>query len=188
MITSKEEYKYYVAADLKANNYKTWKFRYRFLPGYSLIHAHKLLREVEYLQNCGKGIISKFLLRYKRIRFQQVTIKLGLTIHPNVFGPGLSIAHFGSVVTNANTIIGKNCRIHSGTNIGEGGGKTPIIGDNVYIGPGAKIFGGITIGDNVAIGANAVVNKDVPSNVTVGGIPAKIISNKGSQNLVKENA
>lgn len=51
----------------------------------------------------------------------------------------------------------------------------------MYIGPGAKLFGKIHIGDNVAIGANAVVNKDVPSNVTVAGVPAKIISNKGSK-------
>ena len=61
--------------------------------------------------------------------------------------------------------------------------NAPTFGNNVYIGPGAKIFGKITIGDNVAIGANAVVNKDVPSNVTVGGIPARIISNKGSNGL-----
>jgi serine O-acetyltransferase len=61
----------------------------------------------------------------------------------------------------------------------------PTIGDNVYIGPGAKIFGKITIGNNVAIGANAVVNSDVPSICTFGGIPAKKISNKGSDGLIQ---
>jgi len=59
-----------------------------------------------------------------------------------------------------------------------------MIGDNVYIGPGAKIFGAITIGDGVAIGANAVVHHDVSSGVTVGGVPARVISKKGSQGLV----
>ena len=60
------------------------------------------------------------------------------------------------------------------------------IGNNVYIGPGAKIIGKIDIGDGVVIGANAVVNKDVPSGVTVGGIPAKVISNNNSDNhLIK---
>jgi serine O-acetyltransferase len=111
--------------------------------------------------------------------------KLGLSIPLNVCGKGLSIAHTGSVIINPYAKIGDYCRIHSDVNIGTAAGflsKAPIIGHCVYIGPGAKIFGDITIGDNVAIGANAVVNKNVPSSVTVAGIPAKVISNKGSIN------
>jgi serine O-acetyltransferase len=69
-------------------------------------------------------------------------------------------------------------------NIGEANDGAPMIGDNVYIGPGAKIFGAITIGDGVAIGANAVVHRDVSPGVTVGGVPARVISEKGSQGLV----
>jgi len=53
----------------------------------------------------------------------------------------------------------------------------------VYIGPGAKIFGAITIGDGAAIGANAVVHRDVSPGVTVGGVPARVISDKGSRDL-----
>lgn len=60
-------------------------------------------------------------------------------------------------MVNKATEIGKNCRIHVGVNIGNQNG-TPVIGDNVYIGPGVKMFGPITIGNNVTIGANAVVN------------------------------
>ncbi|AXY02862.1 hypothetical protein D1115_17910 [Vibrio alfacsensis] len=82
-------------------------------------------------------------------------------------------------------MIGKNCNISQGVTIGKinQGNKigAPIIGNNVYIAPGAKIIGGIHIGDNVAIGANAVVVTDVPDNVTVGGIPAKIISKMDHQ-------
>jgi len=51
----------------------------------------------------------------------------------------------------------------------------PVIGDNVHISHGAVIFGGITIGNNVVIGANAVVNKPVPENAIVAGVPAKIL-------------
>lgn len=62
-------------------------------------------------------------------------------------------------------------------NIGEDiNGKAPVIGNNVWIGPGAKLFGDITIGDNVMIGANSVVTKSFPDNVRIAGIPAKIIS------------
>lgn len=62
----------------------------------------------------------------------------------------------------------------------------PRLGDNVYIGPGAKIFGPIEIGDNVAIGANAVVNKSFPDSVTIAGVPAKIISYHDSSIYIKK--
>jgi serine acetyltransferase len=109
---------------------------------------------------------------------------LNFSIPPNAFGPGLSIAHYGTIVVNSNARIGANCRIHVCVNIGadaRDGTKAPHIGDNCYIGPGAKIFGAIKIGNHVAIGANAVVNKSfVENNVSLGGIPAKVISETGT--------
>lgn len=86
---------------------------------------------------------------------------LGYTIPLNVFGPGLSIAHRGTIVVSRWARIGENCRIHACVNIRTAAGyadKAPWTGDSVYIGPGAKIFGDIRIGDGVAIGVNAVVN------------------------------
>jgi serine O-acetyltransferase len=115
-------------------------------------------------------------------------MRLGFSIPINVFGPGLSIAHRGTIVVNAGTRIGANCRLHVCVNIGAGagsGGKAPTLGDNCYIAPGAKIFGDVVIGPNTAIGANAVVNKSFPQGgVTIGGVPAKVISNKSSQGLM----
>lgn len=69
--------------------------------------------------------------------------------------------------------------MHPSTSIGDYDGA-PHIGNNVYIAPGAKIFGNISIGNNVAIGANAVVNKSFGDNVTLGDIPATVISDKSS--------
>jgi serine O-acetyltransferase len=73
-------------------------------------------------------------------------------------------------------------------NIGTEAGKAdaaPTIGDNCYLGPGAKIFGPITIGPSTVVGANAVVNKSFPEgNQTLGGIPAKKISDKSSDGLL----
>lgn len=105
--------------------------------------------------------------------------RLGFSISGNCFGPGLRINHHGCLVVNANAKIGKWCDIHQGVNIGENGcfqdgsfiTQVPVLGDFVFIGPGAKIFGGCVIGDNVQIGANAVVNKDVHANCVVCGIP-----------------
>jgi len=88
--------------------------------------------------------------------------------------------------------IGSNCRIHTGVNIGTNAGTSsaaPVLGDNCYIGPGAKLFGAITIGDSTVIGANAVVNRDFPEGgVTLGGVPAKVISAKSSDGLLIRGA
>ncbi|SFN46597.1 serine O-acetyltransferase [Bizionia echini] len=93
-------------------------------------------------------------------------------------GKGSKFGYGGiGVVIHKRTVIGENCSI--GTNITIGGKhphyEVPVIGNNVYIATGAKVLGPIKIGDNVIIGANAVVLKDIPSNAVVAGIPAKII-------------
>ena len=106
----------------------------------------------------------------------------------NVFGPGLSIAHRGTIVVMGSTKVGTNCRIHTCVNIVVKAGTlslAPQIGDNVYIGPGAKLFGDIKIADSIAIGANAVVNKSfLEPGITIAGVPAKKISDKGSERLL----
>ncbi len=86
-------------------------------------------------------------------------------------GPGLYVAHFGGIIVSPYAVIGKNLDISQGVTIGiSGEGEkrgVPTIGDNVYIGPGAKLFGKITIGNNVKIGANAVIHRDIPDNAIV---------------------
>ena len=169
----------YVTADLAAH-YQT-RYRWWFRVTRPLIHFQLTLRKAEYYENCRKNIPGRIYLTFLKLRLMKLSTNLGFTIPRHVFGPGLSLAHWGSIVVHPDVRVGKNCRIHSAVNIGIFKGKCPIIGDNVYI---AKLFGGITIGNNVTIGANAVVNKDVPSNVTVGGIPAKIISENDSAELI----
>lgn len=94
-------------------------------------------------------------------------------------GKGTRLGYGGiGVVIHSKSKIGKNCSINQQVTIGGGNSKyegVPIIGDNVYIAKGAIVYGGITIGNNVTIGANAVVNKPVPDNAIVAGIPAKIL-------------
>lgn len=99
-----------------------------------------------------------------------------ISIPLNVFGPGLSLPHRGNIIVNSHTHIGENCRIHVGVNIGAHHDKAPRIGNNVYIGPGAIIFGDIEIADNCSIGVNATVNKSViEPNCVVAGTPAKVL-------------
>lgn len=103
-------------------------------------------------------------------------------------GKGLYLQHYGPIFLGAKK-IGENCNIGNSTMIGFGRLKgkpgNPEIGNRVFIGPGAKIFGPVKIGNDVAIGANAVVTEDVPDRALVGGIPARIINFHGSFAYIK---
>lgn len=138
----------------------------------------KFLRKTEYYYN-SKCILHKLLFIYYYFLHKKMSLKTGITIPKNVFDKGLFLPHFGSIVVNANCKIGKNCMIQNNVNIGTNGGSSiaPKIGNNVYIGPGAVIFGEITIADNCYIGANAVVNKSFlePYSVIVG-VPARVVN------------
>ena len=107
--------------------------------------------------------------------------KYGCEISPHaMIGEGFLIHHSIGIVIGHEVIIGRNCEIFQNVTIGSNRKEKnnrymPIIGDNVSIGTGAVIVGSILIGDNVIIGANSYVDKDVPSNVVVVGAPAKII-------------
>ncbi len=95
-------------------------------------------------------------------------------------GPGLFIQHgrsSGMIVQS----MGANCWINQHVSIGyrRQNERPPLIGDNVHISAGAKIYGEITVGDNVIVGANAVIIKDVPSNCTVVGVPGRIVKRNG---------
>lgn len=102
-------------------------------------------------------------------------------------GPGLLLFHISGIVL-APLKIGKNATISQCTTIGmtisEGVKQYPIIGDNVYLAPGSKVIGGVSIGNNVAIGSNCVVNKSIPENAVVVGIPARIVSFKGARDYI----
>jgi serine O-acetyltransferase len=89
------------------------------------------------------------------------------------FGPGFVLIHPIGIVINSSARGGRNVWVESGVVIGDNRGKSPVIGDDVFIGSGAKIIGGVQIGSGARVGANAVVLHDVPAGVTVVGIPAR---------------
>ena len=183
MINSKVEYNYYLKQDSLA--LRCEKRKRPNLLGDEIWKFQRVLRWLEYYSNFSKLKKIIFLPKYclKKIKFKRLSIKLGFSIPLNVFGAGLSIAHYGTIVVNPNARIGKNCRIHEGVNIGatNGDSAAPQIGNNVFIGTGAKIIGNIKIADDVAIGANAVVVKSIlESGCTYAGVPAKKVSNNNS--------
>ena len=106
--------------------------------------------------------------------------KTGIEIHPGAtIGKRLFIDHGTGVVIGETAIVGNDVTLFHGVTLGgtgkEKGKRHPTVGNNVFIGSGAKILGNIVVGNNVKIGANAVILKDVPSNVTIVGVPGKIV-------------
>ena len=100
-------------------------------------------------------------------------MRYGIDIPPSTqVGPGLYINHPGGIVVNSGSVIGANCNLSHEVTLGQAnrGARAglPVVGDGVYIGPGAKIVGAVRVGDDVAIGANAVVTSDVPDHAVVG--------------------
>lgn len=130
----------------------------------------KTLRFLEYYTNTNNRW-GQMLYSY---RLRKLGYKTGFQIPPNVCGPGITIYHYGAIIINDKTRIGRNVVLYPGVLIGHKvpGQSAPIIGNNVFIGSGAKIIGNVHIGDNVVIAPNAVVVKDVTSNTKVGGVPA----------------
>lgn len=147
----------------------------------------RLLRRVEYLHNTATagGFLKGVLRKYWSYRLHRQSVRCGFEIPLNTFGPGLSIAHRGTIIVHPDARIGSNCRIHVDVVIGTRPGPppepVPRIGDNVYIGPGAKIFGDVVLGDNLVVGANAVVNRGFPEgHITIAGVPAQKVSDTPS--------
>jgi serine O-acetyltransferase len=188
MITSKKELKEYLQEDALANGRSTTKVH---ILGDSIWRNIVCMRKKEYYKSL-KGlhlvlnIPGMVMNRYLQ---SKLSIRCGFTLPIGVFDKGLSIAHKGTIIVNANTKVGKNCRIHEGVTIGttNGSNVAPVIGNNVFIATGAKIIGDIYIADDVAIGANAVVVKSIMEpGTTWGGVPARKISNNNSHsNLSK---
>lgn len=167
-----------VATDLDHASLKARLFDRRF-------KFYRSLRRTEYYTNCRSDFFGRMFGKLLRFRHDRLCDKYQWTVPINVFGPGLALVHIGTIVVSGDAKVGENCRIHACVNIGRApskeGAGAPTLGDNVYIGPGAKLYGKIVIGSNTAIGANAVVNSSFPEgNCSLGGIPAHVISNKGS--------
>ncbi|HWA01670.1 MAG TPA: hypothetical protein VG841_15285 [Caulobacterales bacterium] len=115
--------------------------------------------------------------------------KFGISIPEHAaIGPGLFISHGGGIVVNGDAVLGANINLSHNVTIGQAnrGAKrgSPVIGDHVFIAPGAAVIGHVHIGDQCAIGANAVVTKDAPPSSVLAGVPAKIVSESGSDGYV----
>jgi serine O-acetyltransferase len=182
------EYRYLVLSDLYriTGNVKTTALIKHVMIGESFKYIF-WMRTCSYVRT--RPLLKYTIYPIARILNQRLTYKLGISIPSYTqIGSGFYIGHFGGIVINGKSIIGNNCNISQGVTLGEANrGKNkgwPKLGNNIYIGPGAKVVGAVTIGNNVAIGANCVVTKDIPDNSVVVGIPGRVISQEGSLGYV----
>lgn len=187
MISTKDDYKQFLLAEQGSSHF--WKnyFRTIFRPTNRFL---LFLRTCEYLSNTKSGFFWRMIYIFIKYRKYETGIRLGFSIPENVAGKGLQLPHYGTIVINANARLGEHCRVHACVNIGASGGgkKAPKIGNQVYIGPGAKIYGDIEIADRIAIAANAAVSKSFHnSECVIGGVPAKEIGTIDIEDLIKTN-
>lgn len=187
MIQSKQDLKEYLQADKIALGRKSKR------PAFSdLIWKFQIsLRKNEYYKNCKKGGVYIPIKMYHSLRLWLLSLLCGFEIPLNCIGKGLSIAHKGPIIINGGARIGENLRIHVGVNIGTAPGCSnvaPKLGNNIYIGPGVKMYGRIEIASGIIIGANAVVTKSfLEENICIAGVPARKISEQGRFEIEERN-
>ncbi len=142
-------------------------------PSRSLLASIRLYQRHSGSRNPLRILVRKYAVL--RHMFWSVITGADIPINSQI-GGGLLLPHPNGVVINPAARIGPNCLIFQQVTIGtRGGSMAPIIGGHVDIGAGAKILGGVRLGDHARIGANAVVLADIPAGKTAIGIPAVIV-------------
>jgi serine O-acetyltransferase len=148
------------------------------------------LRLCSFLRGRRPALLMLPLYVLARLALRHYSYKFGIFIFPETpIGPGLYIGHCGDIHFNRAARVGRNCNLSQGVTLGQANrGKNqgaPLVGDGVYIGPGAKLIGAVRVGNDVAIGANCVVTKDLPDHAVAVGVPGRVISLAGAAGYVE---
>jgi serine O-acetyltransferase len=135
------------------------------------------------MQWAGRWRLSPLEMLFNRIN----TIVCGCVIGRGAeFGPGFVLIHSLGVVINGSVRGGAGVKIEHQVTIGADRRQSPVIGNDVFIGAGAKVIGAVKVGDGARIGANAVVVHDVPAYSTVVGIPARVVRQRSQIEFAPE--
>lgn len=185
MITSKKDLKEYIKADISVQEMKhPFLAKISFGETPYIIHYLIILRHLEYYLNKNKkNFLDKILYIYYNLHHRKHCLKYNMFISPNVAGEGLKIVHPGFRRIDSQVKLGANCTVLPMVLFGKkkeipDSDNLILVGDNCYFSTGCTILGPCKIGNNVTVGAGAVVTKDIPDNAVVAGVPAKIIKYK----------
>lgn len=181
MITSKQELRFYIQADMMMNRGKfRWSLKDRLkhllIPDYTMRYL-KAMRFQDYYSRCPH--LNPFKLLYKAyyaVQYHRLGVKLGFSIGYSTLGYGVVIPHYGTIVLGNTNRIGNYAAIHTSTCIADTG---KAIGNGLFLATGAKVTRHLTLGDNVSVGANSVVNNSFNSNCMIAGSPARFIKDAG---------
>lgn len=180
MIKNKTDYRDYLNKDMQF--YNSFSRRERVIlwfthdPAYEISKYIRLLRKEEYFSNCRKDKLGQLCGLIILRRKNKLGNKLGVKIPKNTFEQGLTIYHHGMIIVNENVRIGKNAILHGGNCIGNNGNSeaAPLTGENLDLGFGAMIIGDVKLGNDVRVGAGAVVTRSFEEdNIVLAGVPAK---------------
>ena len=156
--------------------------RFTFGENWEMFNYMKNLRKLEFYTNIKQYPWVKILRAYYWMIHRRNCKNTNIYIAPNSVGPGFHLVHRGFRHILTDTKIGANCEILPNVLLGKKNPDAPsyqiTIGNNCYISTGVTILGPIKIGNNVTIGAGAVVINDMPDNCIVGGIPAHVLKKK----------
>ena len=172
MIKSKKELQFYILADRMMNRgdfYLSFKQKILKYLGFDPILSYlETMRKASYYSNrCGVKNI------YYSLKFKRLSLKLGFSIGKDVFGYGLVIPHYGTIVVGNSCKIGNYAVLHTSICISY---NEKLIGDGLYAATGMKMTSKLTLGNNVSVGANSLVNKSfLEDGILLGGTPAKIL-------------
>lgn len=193
MILSKEDLQHYLREDKKRNlgayHLGFWKSFGKWLYGGDDWKAYQLLkalRKLGYAKNVlrKRGLLGKLVYAWCQYRYHRLEEKYNVAIGTNMVGYGFRLPHIigGGIIINANS-VGNYCGANVGVVVGNNHAwdDRPTIGDYCALTMGCKVYGRITIGNNVIVAPNSVVIKDVPDNCVVSDIPAVIIRQAGKK-------
>lgn len=138
--------------------------------GYEIYRFICALRKAEFYKKSNKFLYA-YYLRQSNLRGS----RLGYFIAPGVLGKGVRIYHQGGIIINSRSKIGEGCLFHGDNCVGNNGvdNRCPVLGKRVDLGIGAKVIGGVTLADDIRVGANAVVTRSFTEpGITIAGVPA----------------
>lgn len=181
MIRTKGDLRRYIKADFDAQEMQhPLAARFSYGENWVIFQYLKTLRKLEFYKNAPKNLFGKVLYIYYLLKHRRNSLKYDMYISPNIVEEGFKVVHPGfRRIDKVVKHIGRNCTVLPMVLFGK---KMPDedfecieVGDNCYFGTGCTILGPCKIGNNVTIGAGAVVTHDIPDGCTVAGVPAKII-------------
>lgn len=178
-IKDKKQLSFVIQADRMMNRGKFKRNLFDWIR--KLILPDHVMSFLYYMRKCsyyrhGGGILSRIMYAYNMRQYCRLGEKLGFSIGCDSLGYGVVIPHYGTIVVGGAPRIGNYAVLHTSTCISD---NKKMIGDGLYLSTGAKITSEITLGNNISIGANSVVNKSYAgNNALIAGAPAKYIKDK----------